>query len=443
MTGSGSGVVSYLPAPGQFVNEGISTGGWGDVYQSGSSATKNMVGALSGTGVSLGGFGGSIVLDLGENGVDNTATNPYGVDFIIYGNAFSNNAEPGCVQVAPDANQDGIPDKWYDIAGSKYYSGETVTMYYRDPTPTDNTNTTSTRAAIPYSTSVTISGSTQTWSNEQSMGTNTFHNHSWFPLARNYFDGTTRAATAYSGSSVSGAMANLSRLTPATGSNPIRVMEGQTVGSSTTNVISYSGRKIPWVNAQGTNYTFGYADVHANGSSYGTASNPYAATGTSTGGDGIDISWAVNTDGTPAGLTNIRFVRIYTGVQQVTFFGEVSTEVCGVYAATGTGDGAAQNAPTVTLAVETDTSTDYSVPVTVSNMGNTLENTIKAKASQYEDDEVFVTVTDSSADYIYINGVAATSGTSVSVPLTSGSQTIQIICQTGTRSPYITTITLN
>lgn len=347
-TDPGSGIWAYLPAPGQFVNEGIGTGGWGDIHKSSSANLKDMMGAVSTTGVSLGAFGGYIVFDFGEDGLQNTATNKYGVDFIIYGNAFGNNAEPGCVQVAPDANKNGVPDKWYDVAGNKYYSGETVTMYYSDPTPSDNLNGTSTSANVPYSTNVTISGNTQTWANTGSLTTNTFHNHSWFPLARNYFDGIERNATDYS-TTASGDMANVSSLNPASGSNPISVMENQTIvgGLSSTTVISYSGRKIPWVSGAPTNYQFGYADVHANGSSYGTAVNPYDSSITS-GGDGIDISWAVNADGTPAGLTKIRFVRVYTGVQQINNpFGEVSTEVCGVYTVSGGGTGNTTAAPSV------------------------------------------------------------------------------------------------
>ena len=64
----------------------------------------------------------------------------------------------------------------------------------------------------------------------------------------------------------------------------------------------------------------------------GVASNPYTAVAGTAGGDGIDISWAVNADGEPVNLDNIRYVRIYTGVMKDNPpFGETSTEVCGVY----------------------------------------------------------------------------------------------------------------
>ena len=451
---SGSGIVSYLPAPGQFTNEGIATGGWGEIHTSGSANLKALRGAYTATGVSLGAFGGSIVFDFEEDGISDSDKNPFGVDFIVYGNAFSTNAEPGCIQVAPDTDNDGKPDKWYDIAGSLYYSGETVNMYYSDPTPTDNTNTENTLAAVPYSSSVSITGNTQTWSNTASITTNTFHKHSWFPLARNYFDGVDRTATKYTGTGVSGDMANVSKLTPETGSNPISVMEGQSIvgGLSSTTVISYSGRKIPWKGAGAGNYTFGYADVHANGSSYGAAVNPYAATQTTTGGDGIDIAWAVNPDGTPAGLTKIRFVRVYTGVQQVTAFGEVSTEVCGVYIAEpSSGSVETTTAPSAVSFATIDPvwgdSTAVNPAPSIPSNGGTYSyvNTIATAATNVGATSVGVSVTAVSGAYVYVNdtllSATGTSGTEtvytglISAP--TSTQDIRIIVQAGSAAPYL------
>ena len=436
-TSSTEDIRSYIPAPGQFVNEGIGTGGWGEIHQSGSANLKNMLNGYCTTGVSLGAFGGSIVFDFGEDGIGNTASNKYGIDFIIYGNAFSTNAEPGCVQVAPDADGNGYPDQWYDIAGSLYYSGETVTMYYRDPTPTDNTNGTSTSAAVPYANgsnvTINMANSTQTWSSSSTIATNTFHNHSWFPLARNYFDGTERNATDYS-TTASGDMANISGLAPASGTNPIKVMESQSVNNGTaTTVISYSGRQIPWNGAGAGNYTFGYADVHSNGSNYGTASNPYAATASTSGGDGIDISWAVNPDGTPANLTNIRFVRIYTGVQQVTNFGEVSTEVCGVYAASGSGTGSAA-APTITVGgVSLADLAAYGASVTTTPVSSNQQIITITGASSILGSSANVVV--SGGTYIFMNGDNISTK---SVSLGGSANVIQIINQSGTAEPFIT-----
>ena len=84
-------VVSYLPI-GQFANNS----GWG--YLGTKFAGKT---APETTGVSLGSFGGFIEFKF-ENGIKNDEKNPYGVDFVIYGNAFNGNPEAGAVQVSED-----------------------------------------------------------------------------------------------------------------------------------------------------------------------------------------------------------------------------------------------------------------------------------------------------------------------------------------------------
>ena len=444
-TNPGSGITSFIPAPGQFVNEGVGTGGWGDIHKSNSSDLKNMITEISSTGVSLGAFGGSIVFDFGTTGISNTANNLCGVDFIIYGNAFSTNAEPGCVQVAED-DGNGKPAKWYDIAGSLYYSGETVTMYYRNPKPSDNTTPfSSTRASIPYTTKNNITfntTTTQTWLNESTMGTNTFHNHSWFPLARNYFDGTQRDAQTYTGSDASGDMAHLSDLIPTNGTKIIDVMENQNVNNEgATTVMYYKGRLIPWLGAAASNYTFGYADVHANGSNYGTTygtpSNPYATTGSTTGGDGIDISWAVDDDGTPVELTKIRFVRVYTGVQQVTGFGEVSTEVCGIKKVNGGGSNTISSNLIVkvgsTYYVDAQGDEEEERPATPNFSTISIPYT----------SNMTITVT-SSDTYLYVNGSAVSrTGNTYSITSVSSGDVYQIITQRGNESPYITVLRIS
>ncbi len=438
---SGTGIYSFLPAPGQFVNEGIDSGGWGDIYQSGGTALKTLVDANFATGVSLGAYGGSIVFDFGESGIDNTNTNKYGVDFIVYGNAFTNWSEPGCIQVAQDLDNNGVPDTWYDIAGSRHYMSGTdwdCEFVYGNPTPSDNTSGTSTRVNVPYADTdnVSVSGSTQTWSSYSEMTTNAYHDHSWFPLARNYFDATDNTATAYTGAGVSGLMANIDQLSFATLKESQTIQDGDTppnaiVGSATA-TLAYKGVNLNQTAPTTMLYTFGYADVHANGSNYGTTSyNPYAATDSSTGGDPIDISWAVNSDGEPVSLSNIRFVRVYTGTMNVSaVFGETSTEIKGIYDADDTGSGAAQYIPTIKYG-----QSQYYMNVTVnhSNMGTT---TINLNAGTY-----YINAAENNTDYFFINGVSKTSGQAVPFTVTSGETTyVQVITQDSTNSPYITLI---
>ena len=49
---------------------------------------------------------------------------------------------------------------------------------------------------------------------------------------------------------------------------------------------------------------------------------------TTSNGDPMDLSWAVNKDSSPKQLEAVRYVRVYTGVQQMNgIMGESSTEV--------------------------------------------------------------------------------------------------------------------
>lgn len=119
-------VVSYDPAPGQFVND--------PEFNDPSRA----VGPPSGRGtsdpdlssiVSLGGFGGSITLRF-DHPVEDHPLNPFGLDAVVFGNAFfvADNAsrrwaECATIEIALDENGNGRIDEdlgetWYLIPGS-------------------------------------------------------------------------------------------------------------------------------------------------------------------------------------------------------------------------------------------------------------------------------------------------------------------------------------
>ena len=421
-----SGVCAYLPAPGQFTNEGITTGGWGDAFTN-SGTLKSLVDSNSSTGVSLGAFGGYTVFDFGEPtkdangnvtaGIFNDATNKYGVDFIVYGNAFNNNAEPGCIQVSVDGN------KWYDIAGSLHYASGTIWDYsatYTNPTPADDAlspaaNNLGTLASVLYSYTYRYTNGVMgtTVNGNGTVGKNNFHNHSWFPLQCNYF--TNRNSFG------SGGLANLALTSE---------FAGHTLYNATTSTAAtatFSGVKIPFSGGTNDNYLFGYADCHANGSYSATQVNPYTA-GRTSGGDPIDISWAVypagskdsnNNDisGQPVNLSSIRYVRVYTGAQAGSaLFGETSTEITGVYRATATGTGAA----TTDLQIWGETQ------LATTNMG-----TLTVPARTY-----YIV---SSESNVYVDGVKVDASTSYSLPVAANS-VHQIITQNGTESPYIVVI---
>ena len=406
-TAAGTALYAYLPAPAQFVNEGVTTGGWGDAYDSTGTTLKG----TSATGVSLGFFGGYAVYEF-ENPIADDPTHPYGADFIVYGNAFWNNSEAGCIQVSQGPGDDGNWE-WYDIAGSMYYTKSTpnASIKFTNPNPNEDkgittAGATSTLADVPYN--LTVNGTTT----PGTVTKNTFHNHSGFPLNANYF--------AASGSRA--AMAKVDEFS----------FVSRTLNSdSITDTLTFTGTLLN--NYPGTGKTdqigFGYCDVHPNKTLGGTiAYNPYQTftsssdydtkvAGTS-GGDPIDIACAVKSNGTPANLDSIRYVRIYTGMAQMNgIFGEISTEVCGVAACTGTGAGKATTDLVVRRLNQTiPTENNKAVSVAAGNFRIT-----------------------SAEENVYVNGVKVTASSGYTLNVVAG-KSYQIITQSGTEAPYITVL---
>ena len=128
-------VFEYTPAPGQFINE-LKTGGFDGTQINPESAVEYAKNRLENENwVSLGGFGGYIVV-----GFDHSISNTRSYDFGVIGNAFDGSSEPGVVWVMQDENGNGFPDDtWYELAGSEHGKFETyrdyAVTYYR-PTGT-------------------------------------------------------------------------------------------------------------------------------------------------------------------------------------------------------------------------------------------------------------------------------------------------------------------
>ena len=446
-----SGIVAYLPAPAQFVNEGVTTGGWGDAFTSTAGTLKALVNGYSATGVSLGSFGGYVVLDFGTpakdtngnvtSGIYNDPTNAYGVDFILYGNALSTWAEPGCVQVSLDGQ------KWYDIAGSLHYrvptmtattdtNGDTFTVSsagaiwdytvtYTDPSPDDQAITTAasnlgTYPSNPTFTFTAVSNGT-TYTGSSKVAYNAWHRHTWFPLTCNYFADRTTEGTV--GDLIGKALANLDM------ASTFDVVKGTNDSNAMT--LQFKGvRLMPASNSTTPDdFLFGYADCHINGTASGEQVNPYT-TGRSAGGDPIDISWAVDENGKPVSLTAIRYVRVYTGVQQMNgIMGESSTEITAAYRAETTGTGAASTTLTVKKGTES--------VGTLRNMG---QRPVSITANTATTLNIY-----SGASTVMVNGQSVTCSASepYAYQLTLGAnetQLVQIITQNGTESPFITVL---
>lgn len=431
-------VNGYLPV-GQFAR--WNSFGWGTLYtdntnvKSDSNDVKFKTGYVS-TGVSLGMAGGYVQFDMGNNRIQNNANNKYGIDFIVYGNAFVGNPEAAGVQVS----NDGI--NWYTLAGSRHYMTGTKwnqnISYIR--ITADNTTISgktfaktgiyvSTDFAAPSSDSasaVDAAISAASWTGvPQLTGNNYPKTYStatpaaaaWWPEWEN--DASGKAENYKNVWNINDTVNGVSWLR--SGSAEVITYTGVTTVEDDMVVLNEGATAAPSQAEMTDVYQWGYADVRTNGSQYGTiVNNPYAAApSTQTGGDGFDLSWAVKADGTPIALSSVRYVRVYSAVLfSAGVFGETSAEVCGLYVANGTGSGAATTSLKVKKGIKTTTLGDTGI--------------VELAAGN-------CTIT-SSAERVFINGEAisgAASGYTLNV--VSG-QLYQIITQNGTESPIVAVI---
>lgn len=388
-----SRVVSYLPI-GQFATGS----GWG-------SATGKFTGGYAPTGVSLGALGGYIEFEF-ANGITNNSNNPYGVDFVVYGNAFNGNPEAGAVQVSEDGKT------WYELAGSMYYDG--------------NFNYVETKVANKFSAAYTGTLNNATVEYEkgasfltvglkETNGTTylvpsgtTFGPLGWFPATDKYPQGDAHDNT---------------------GAN--------VTVSYTANNLAFSGiTAIQDYNTTAT-YAFGYADVTPNGSpaTYGDAVNPYITE--KTGGDGFDLEWAVD----PATKMPIdvngktfRYVRVYSAVLDNAQFGETSTEVCGIFTTANgqkNADGSAVDVGITDLPTVKYGTSETAMTTRLSKNTDSVEETVGT---------YYINATNS-AENIYINGSKVTSGQAYEFKVKAGETTyLRIITQDGIKAPRIRVI---
>ncbi len=280
-----SQVLDYKPGPGQFIN----TLAWGLP-----STANSLIGTTNG-GVSLGAFGGYVIFKF-DNPVENHANNPYGVDFVIYGNPLENLStpemknnvtwsEPGIVSVMKDENNNGLPDDtWYELAGSDYFFSTTIKNYsitYTNPGGNIATD-------IPW---------TDNQGNTAYVYANTFHSQTYYPLHENF---TNVDAVSYT---LSGT----------------RIKDF--VDQSNPSYITAAGR--PW----------GYADNNLRNSYNGLPDNPYTDNiEEGSGGDAFDISWAVDSNGNYVDLDKIDFIKVHNATMaDAGWLGEVSTEITGAF----------------------------------------------------------------------------------------------------------------
>lgn len=261
-------VYEYRPAPGQFINE-QPIGGFTGTETTAEAAAAYAQRRLDGHKlVSLGAFGGYIVVGFGQS-----IPNSGGYDFAVEGNAFdsasTSSNEPGIVWVMPDSNGNGQPDDtWYELRGSETGLPETIQNY-----------------AVTY-TRPTEAGQPVAWSDSDGQR------------------GTIGRVADHKQDSYY----------PAWISDDSYTLRGTRLASKSTQNLTtglWENRPFAW----------GYAD--------NIGSDILGGGGQRVG---FKIANAVRDDGSPAELTSIDFIKVQTGVhQQCGPLGELSTEVLGFY----------------------------------------------------------------------------------------------------------------
>jgi hypothetical protein len=291
-----STVIDYAPAPGQFINGQLTGEGLAlnDPAAALGPPTGGSLASADNTGVvTLGGFGGSITLGFAQTVLDDPL-NPMGLDAIVFGNAFyvAGNparrwAEAGVIEIALDANNNGLADDpWYVLPGSDLPG----------PPP--------------------LARTTQTWDADPATPLPPAE-PSWYPDPALYPGvGFTIDTAAYA---LPAPFTNLVLETP----------PGTPAGAERYHGYADLSPTLPLgdTNADGI-----VEDPAADPSVFFTRPDSPLTLGIdagSAGGDAFDIAWAIDPHtGLPARLPGFDFIRISTAVNAVNpLFGERSVEI--------------------------------------------------------------------------------------------------------------------
>lgn len=271
-TGSSSAlwnkVYEYTPAPGQFIGE-LKTGGFtGSETTHADAITYAEKRLKQENWVSLGGFGGYIVVGF-DHSIPRTE-NAY--DFAIQANAFEGSSEPGIVWVMQDTNGDGLPnDEWYELKGSETGGSGTIQEYeitYYRPAG---------------------KGMNVQWTDSQGKSGHIDYLSAWHQQDFYY---------------------------PAWVKEDVYTLRGTRLESRNIQ----DPQTGHWANQT---YAWGYADNLGEDSLSGDAVDGSGQR------NGFRICNAIHRDGTPADLKYIDFIKVQTGINAKSgWLGELSTEVC-------------------------------------------------------------------------------------------------------------------
>ncbi len=286
-------VVEYHPAPGQFVNV-LPTYEEGDTHAAMCRRCEEQL--QDGNPVTLGALGGYITFRFSE-----PIKNLRGSDILIKGNAYyaandpkygtetiGGSIEPGTVWAGVGASPETA--KWYELAGSEYFTTErhATTIVYNKPLAETGDH------SAPYSTFDNYIAFTHSWASKDGTPRdttgffmkNTFHQQSYWPSWKD--DETLTFST--------------SRLPD--------------------NAVNYGGTGEEalspqyWLTYRYAADSYGYADAAPNSDERGCS---------------FDLDWAVDAEGNSVHLEQADFIRVQSAVlQQCGWTGETSTEVSAI-----------------------------------------------------------------------------------------------------------------
>ncbi len=283
-------VLEYRPAPGQFVQD--------PAFNDPAAALGAPVGGGTLDGdetkaVSLGGFGGVLVLGF-DHTVRDDPRNPFGLDCILFGNAFwvggdvnRRWGEPATIEISLDANKNSVADDpWFLVPGSHITDPP---ARWESQTWDDDANDSTYPPTEAWWVPIGEIGVWQTWG---------------YRLPENPFE------------------IGLILENP---NGPFAIEEGiwGYADCSPTLMLGDMDGDNSIDDAEITPEAF-----------YTVPDDPFAVgvDAGSGGGDAFDIAWAIDPDtGLPAALPGFDFIRI-TNATNVLFgpFGERSAEICGV-----------------------------------------------------------------------------------------------------------------
>lgn len=291
---------AHRPAPGQWVNHPHFKDPDNALGAPNGSTSVPSIVSL----VSLGGFGGRIVLAF-DHDVENNPANPMGLDAIVFGNGFwaENNpqlhwAEFATIEIMPELNGnttagDDPNEKWYLIPGSHLFDSSSYwnTTWYRSDFPLPEA------PLVQYPAYTNWPDSYQTGAHELDPIFQ-FINGKYVIVNPNYDDGDPDNDN----------------------------QEGYWGYAEYAPTVLIGDR-----DADNSNEGFGDVNDMPPELFYTSPDDPMTVgiTAGSGGGDAFDISWAVDADTwQPAGLSSFRYIRITTAVDRYfESMGEVSAEI--------------------------------------------------------------------------------------------------------------------